>query len=157
MLNTEILRFVQNMTSRCLVRPRLVCALSTSKPYALRTAHYALRSTHHAVARGTPARGGYPLHSPLSYYSTHRSPRMRIHLHSALPIPHSGRLPTHDPMSCRHYQLLGTPYSVLGASAGATAMARDHGSIALYARYARPRGHLFFPYVPTLAMPKKGE
>jgi hypothetical protein len=39
-------------------------------------------------------------------------------------------------------------------------MARDHGSIALYARYAPTKGYLYLlctvPNVPTLAMPKKG-
>ena len=34
-------------------------------------------------------------------------------------------------------------------------MARDHGSIALYARCARPKGHLFFPFVRPQTLPNK--
>jgi hypothetical protein len=67
---------------------------------------HVLRTTHHTVERGIPARGGYPLHSPLSYYSTHSSPST----HSIL---YSEGLPTHDPISCLDYCVLGTRYLVL--------------------------------------------
>ena len=118
---------------------------------------YALRITHYAVERGTPARGGYPLHSPLSYYSTHRS------LPECGMVLHSGRLPTHDPTSCP--TPLGTPTVYRLPStvrAGAMAMARDHGSIALNARYARPKGVPLptvylrtVPYIRPFSIPKK--
>jgi hypothetical protein len=70
------------------------------------------RLASRASPRGVPARGGYPLHSPLSCYSTHRSPST----HSIL---YSEGLPTHDPTSCpapsiTKYLVLGTWYLVLG-------------------------------------------
>ena len=79
------------------------CSLYPALFLTVSLTSYALRTTHYAVERGVPARGGYPLHSPLSYYSTHRSPP-RMHNH-----PHSGGLPTHDPISCPStYQPLTT-------------------------------------------------
>jgi hypothetical protein len=137
MLPGDILRSIQNMTRQYLVRETSNSTLSMHEPhiYPSRTTYHTPRTTHYTVARGTPARGGYPLHSPLSHYSTHSSPST----HSIL---YSEGLPTHDPISCPP---LSTPYLVLGTRywTGAMAMARDHGSIALHARYARPKGYLY--------------
>jgi hypothetical protein len=60
----------------------------------------------------------------------------------------------------RHHSVLGTPTVYRLPStvrAGASAIARDHGSIALHARYAPTKGHLFFPYVRPRIAPRKGD